>query len=414
MGPDPTPAGFLLNMFKPMYAAAGIEDPWEFYAVQKVGKKDARILQSSRFGIGDVTFLCHAYGLFEYRVDTVSRFSANAIHMEKSGEKIAVEHVCKALGLLGDPRVDKLHGMTHRLGNMINGDYRRFITSDATGMDAQRFTTFSAGPGAYQITRMWYYLHTHPWEVAAAMKTDTWKMMPRHEMSPTQPDQPVYQTNVQYEMHAGNVFANCFGPEFFNGIYHDDGAYKYSLIHTMHPTETFLDYCKKDWDRYQDLIHDRNPGFKDVKRVEYPYSIEMINGWFKEYTEWLKIPVRPEGPTKADKEQSLAEYLQQDEAMLARSIPHLIRESRYLPNLKADEDAVALALANSIYKLKKDLTASKKESAMDFDDEQYDAWKDSVASDYTFASEEIDAYSKDLLKNMQSWGVIVGVLKGKQ
>jgi hypothetical protein len=414
-GPDPTPAGLLLDMFKPIYETAGLEDPWTFYAVHKVGKRDARIEQASRFGIGDVTFLCHNYGLLEYRVDTVARFSAKTIHLT-GGEKLEdMNHCCKALGLLGDVRVDKLHGMTHRLGNMINGDWRRVVTSDATGMDAQRFTTFSAGPGAYNYVRMWHWLHTHPWAMYEAMKKPEWKMMPKHQLNDKQPDQPCYQVNVQYEMHAGNVFANCMSEAFFRGTMVDEGSYKYSLIHTMHPTEKFIEYCKADWDRYQDLIHDRNPGFKDVPRAEYPYTYPMVKKWFDEYTERLpKFPITPDGPSPAVKEACISNFQLMEAANRKSDIPHLIRETKYLPNLKPDEDAIADALAGSVYKLKKNLTASKEDSALDFDDDQYDEWKEAMSSDYTFTSKDIDSFSKDLLSHPLTWAEIVTCLESKK
>jgi len=416
----------LLDSFKPMYEAAGIEDPWSFYAVVPTNKAktECAIKQSSRFGIGDVTFLCHALGLFEYRVGTLERCSHRTMHLS-SGEKLEnMDHICKALGLLGDPRVDKLHNMTHRVGNFVNGDWRRLITSDATGMDAQRFETFSAGPGACATIKRWYYMHQHPWEMAAAVKADAFAMFPVHKMNETQPDQTIYQVNIQYEMHSAVFLSNCF-PSWTTmevGTFFSDNHYKHSLIHTMHPTEKYLQYCEADWNRYQNLIKENNPGFADAKHIPYPYNSDMVKQWFEKYSEQLKpsleslgcYPISPDGPSEDFKEYSLQLYRDAREGILKKMIPHLIVASKLLSKAEDGDDPIMDALSGITYTLKKDLTASAPDSAMDFDETQYDAWKGLLADGYTFEMEQVKCFSKDLLTNVETWQKIVALLRSKR
>ena len=201
-----------------------------------------------------------------------------------TGEKLEnMNHVCKTLGLIGDPRVDQLHAMTHRIHQFINGDWRRMINADATGMDAMRFTTFSAGPGAMMFARVGYYIHNHPWEYRVASQTAEWRMIPKHVISSTQPDQTVYMTNVSYEMQCSNIFMNAW--PMHARCYGDDSIYKHSIIQTMHPTDEYHAYCKADWERYHTLIKENRPGFEDIKDVPYPYSVADVFEFFRRITQ---------------------------------------------------------------------------------------------------------------------------------
>lgn len=411
--PLPTPAGFLLDIFKPMYQAAGMEDPWDFYAVKTNEKRtDVTIKQSSRFGIGDVTFLLHALGMFEYRVGTLERCSYKTMHLS-TGEKLEnMDHICKALGLIGDPRVDTLHKLTHRVGNMVNGDFQRIISADATGMDAKRFTTFSAGPGAAGLVKSWYYNHNHPWEMADAMNGPDWMLVPKHVLSDTQPDQTSYMTNIAYEMYAGNVIGSL--TPLMGRAHGDEASYKYCLLHTMHPTEKFLEYAEADWNRYQKQIKECNPGFENAEHVPYPYNMEKVTKWFEKYSIDLKCPITTAGPNEALKKQCIEAYKKNDHDLQMELVPRLIRESKLLASAKEDEDPFTEAMASSIHELKKDLTSSEADSALDFDDAQYDSWKNCLSGERALQIEQVSCFSNQLLTHAGSWDKIVDLLGSKK
>merc|ERR1719440_29109 len=157
-------------------------DPWSYWSVHSnSARTNVTIIQNSRFGIGDVTFLMNAWGLLEYKVGVLKRCSRHTLHLD-TGEKLeGVTVILKALGLLGDFAVDKLHKMTEMVGMYCGGDFRRIIYYDPTGMNAANFETFSAGIGTTGHCLSNKYLYDYPKEMYRAMDQGLMSNLPRHK-----------------------------------------------------------------------------------------------------------------------------------------------------------------------------------------------------------------------------------------
>merc|ERR1712151_690951 len=151
--------------FEPMYELCGFGDPWSFRSVHASSdRQKVHIMQNSRFGIGDVTFLAVAWGKCEFVEDTLKRVTRHTLHLTGGRKLQEVTIILKSLGLLGDYAVDRLHKMKQMVGSFCDGDWRRVILIDATGMNAANFATFSTGIGTKGFVTCFKYLHDYPKE----------------------------------------------------------------------------------------------------------------------------------------------------------------------------------------------------------------------------------------------------------
>jgi hypothetical protein len=290
-GPQPTPGRMVLKMFEPMYELCGFGDPWSFWSVHASSDRSkVTIMQNSRFGIGDVTFLGVAYGRVEFIQDTLKRLTRHTLHLTGGRRLDNVENISKALGLLGDYSVDRLHKMTKMVGSFCDGDWRRVIMIDATGMNAANFTTFSTGIGTTGFVRQNKFMHDHPKEYYRAQGMGLLEQLPSHKADPKE-DKPAYVTDVKFAMSGGIILSSMIpkGDELGG----TDPAYKYRMYHVCHPIDKFLEECKASWDTYQETW--KKEGWTHPY-IPYPYNREMVAEYFEDYSQHHGFPCSIEGP----------------------------------------------------------------------------------------------------------------------
>mmetsp|Transcript_73236 Transcript_73236/g.160290 ORF Transcript_73236/g.160290 Transcript_73236/m.160290 type:complete len:729 (-) Transcript_73236:6-2192(-) len=279
-GPAPTPGALVLKMFQPMYEATGFGDPWKFWSVHASSDRSrVHIIQNSRFGIGDVTFLAVACGLLEYVQDTLKRCSRHTLHLTGGGTIDDIQVILKSLGLLGDFEVDRMHKMKQMVGQFCDGDWRRVLLIDATGMNAANFTTFSTGISTKGFVNTYKYLYEHPHEYYKMEKDGLLHALPCNAANEKE-DKPAYVTDVKFAMSSGIIMDGlCPRLAILNDC---DPVYKYRMYHACHPLDYFLDTAMKEWDHYQELWKTQNG--LDAPYQKYPYTREMIEEYFQEYS----------------------------------------------------------------------------------------------------------------------------------
>mmetsp|Transcript_57903 Transcript_57903/g.167837 ORF Transcript_57903/g.167837 Transcript_57903/m.167837 type:complete len:719 (+) Transcript_57903:97-2253(+) len=272
----PVPAAMLLNSMEPMYKACGFGDPWSYHSVYGSREKmNATIRSNSRFGIGDVTFLAVATGRCEYVQDLLKRCSSQTLHLEGGRKLEGVHNIIKALGLIADFEADRMHRIKEMIGMWPDGDNRRFLFADPLGMNAANFMSHSAGPGCYSQSVSVKFFLDYPGETTRLKAQGIEAQLPRMKATD---EKPTYQVDAKYVMLVGFCVDAACPLLQAKMVGMDD--YMSELYWAVNPFESFWKECVDSWDKYQEDW--RNQGH-EFQYVDYPYTRDMVEGWFQEY-----------------------------------------------------------------------------------------------------------------------------------
>jgi len=287
--PLPCSGRLLLQMFEPAYTMCGLGEPWNYPAVQGWENADnVDIVQSSKFAIADVTFLMVAAGKLEYVEDTIKRVAPHALHLT-SGQKLEdIKVFMKALGLVGNFDIDRLHRMKEMVGFWCGGDYRRSLYADPLGVNTTKFDSLADGLPTWMTLRAQKFLHDYPAEYNRLASEGISKMLPK-STAVEDNEKPVYVINAAHVATVRDVLESM-SPKI-SALSKDIPAYKYELYHKVHPTRKILEACEKEWAGYQ---------AKWNTKTAYPYNMGHIEEWFALYNgEHSEMAaVRADGPTE--------------------------------------------------------------------------------------------------------------------
>merc|ERR1740138_893343 len=157
-------------------------------------------------------------------------------------------------------------------------------------MNAANFTTFSTGIGTTGFVRSNKFIHDHPKEYYRAQGMGMMDQLPVNKANPKE-DKPAYVTDVKFAMSAGIIFGTMIPKA--GEMDSTDPQYKHKMYHICHPTRRFLEECIQSWDEYQTKWKDEG---WNHDYIPYPYTYEMIDEYFQDYSGHVGFPCSIEGP----------------------------------------------------------------------------------------------------------------------
>jgi len=264
-------AALTMEAMSPMYDLIGV-DQWGYYSVfANEAKTTVTIKQKSRFGIGDVYFLCMHYGHVEHIVDDVKRLSRHTVHLVNGRRIDDVPIMLKLLGFNGEFEHDRLLRIKELYGWWVNKDPKRYIVAEPLGVDANNFAGTSFSPGAINWSETQVHFLHYPKDFDSVIQSG---LMPTHVADETI-DRPAYVVEARHGSSTSICLGACVQGLAERGMV--VGPLKHTRMHQMHPVDSFLEAAKKEWDNWSKTIRDL--GYTHVEHPEYPYTEEIVKGY---------------------------------------------------------------------------------------------------------------------------------------
>jgi len=264
----PPPAAAVLKWMEQPYKLYG-KDPWSYFSITCTDdRKTASIKQYTRWGIGDIFFLAVYYGKVETIEGQIKRMKKRSAVLNNGRVLTQIDHLVKCLGFDSDFGIDMLMKIQAEIGFWPDGDWRRWICSDQSAIDASRFGGTAIAPYAASAAYWPCHFFEYPDD---AKKLVASGIFPENRAKPE-----LGSAAYHYDPRTAATVQVTYGSAVpgiakWSGEHND--VFKKDSLWTIAPPEKFHSECVKDWFRYCGKFKDYG---SEVDPPDYPYTIKDV------------------------------------------------------------------------------------------------------------------------------------------